>query len=196
MVLRLSVAAVCAVAVALLCAVSVSAQPGLVYSSDSEMTRGADPVRIRCEVCQAVLRTLAPQVKAAVPRKYKGGRTVVLMGLVEEVCTPDSFRVYEFSPPDMIEACRAFRSEYEDDLEEIVTGKVVDELKWRQSLCGRKEICPKGLWEVTQSGKDEEKQQKRKEAADWNRKATEHNKRVRAEDDARIAAAAAAKKEL
>ncbi len=125
----------------------MSQSPGLVYSSDMESNSVADPKVIRCEVCQAVARALIPKIEALVPRQYKGGRMVAIAQAIEDVCTPDSFRVYEFSPPDMIEACRSFRSDYEDELEELAgnTKKKPNDAEWRKTLCGAKDICQVGM---------------------------------------------------
>jgi len=120
------------------------------YSSDMEWDAPADPAVIRCEVCQAVMRQLSIAIPNLVAPSYKGGRAVALEQALEDVCTVDSFRSYEFSPPVMIKQCNSFVSDYGEAIQDFVdSSKVVDELKWRTKLCKKKKICPNGLWEDT-----------------------------------------------
>eukprot|EP00823_Brevimastigomonas_motovehiculus_P002405 TRINITY_DN146_c0_g1_i2.p1 TRINITY_DN146_c0_g1~~TRINITY_DN146_c0_g1_i2.p1 ORF type:complete len:226 (+),score=31.66 TRINITY_DN146_c0_g1_i2:268-945(+) len=95
------------------------------------------------------MRALADQMKTFVPFHYPGGKEVRIGEILREICVPDSFRVYDYSPPDMIEACRSFKSQFEDDIEEALMGKDVQDKHLRSTLCGKKEVCPNGLWELT-----------------------------------------------
>jgi len=149
MVLRLAL--VIAVICAWMHAVNVeSYENPVIYSSDSEWESPADPAVIRCEVCQAVMRELSIRIPKLVTPLYKGGRAVALEQALEDACSMESFRSYEFSPPVMIKQCNSFVSDYGDVIQDYVDNtKVIDERKWRQKMCKKKKICPNGLWEDT-----------------------------------------------
>jgi len=98
------------------------------------------------------VRGLVVEIKKMVPHSYKGGKMVALSEVLDRICTPDHFRVYDYSPPDMIEACRSFISDYEQELEELEllidsppkSGKL-DDVQLRQKMCLRPKICHK-IW--------------------------------------------------
>jgi hypothetical protein len=58
------VVAIAAVSVLAVLPLLVQAQEGLVYSSDMESGQVNDTVKLRCEVCQAMMRALEPKVRA------------------------------------------------------------------------------------------------------------------------------------
>jgi len=123
----------------------------VIYSSDVEWDNPPDPAVIRCEVCQAVMRQLTLAIPKLVTPSFKGGRAVALEEALEDVCSVESFRSYDFSPPVMIKYCNSFISDYGDVIQDYVDddATTIDELKWRRKFCSKKKICPNGLWEVT-----------------------------------------------
>jgi len=140
---------VCCICVLEYVAYGYGAQDGLVYSSDMEMDNNQpDQNRIRCEVCQAMVRGLVYDVKKMKPRSFKGGRMVALSEILENICSPEHFRVFEFSPPDMIDACRAFQSDHADELEQFVADPsltTLDDTTLRQKLCLGPVVC-REIW--------------------------------------------------
>ncbi|EKX39595.1 hypothetical protein GUITHDRAFT_114321 [Guillardia theta CCMP2712] len=88
-----------------------------------------------CAGCRATVTEIAK--KAGPAHKRFESR---VMEVMDEVCKMESFRIYDFPPPTMVQACKVFLGDHEDTVEQSILAQksdsletLIDKICWKQT---------------------------------------------------------------
>jgi len=130
-----------------------------------------DNEALKCEACQAVIDQIDHWVSKI--KHVEKRRESNIVGIVENICSTRNFVSYEYSPPKMVESCRALLDLHEEQIEYDFLHRVpIDKIY--EKYCLETKIC-KELWVKSEDKQIEEDAKKSAKITSSNWKAKERD---------------------